>query len=47
LEAGMVFCVETPYYEPGFAGLQIEDIMEITANGSNRLTQMERKLFVV
>lgn len=47
LEAGMVFCVETPYYEPGFAGLQIEDIMEITGNGSNRLTQMERKLFVV
>ncbi|MFH1758796.1 MAG: Xaa-Pro peptidase family protein [Pseudomonadota bacterium] len=47
LEAGMVFCVETPYYEPGFAGLQIEDIMEITANESIRLTQMERKLFVV
>lgn len=47
LEAGMVLCVETPYYEPGFGGLQIEDIMEVTAEGSRRLTQMDRRLFVV
>ncbi len=47
LEAGMVFCVETPYYEPGFAGLQVEDIMEVTSAGSRRITQMERKLFIV
>jgi Xaa-Pro dipeptidase len=47
LEPGMVFCVETPYYEPGFGGLQIEDIMEITAGGSRRLTRMERKIFIV
>ncbi|MCX5914844.1 MAG: Xaa-Pro peptidase family protein [Deltaproteobacteria bacterium] len=47
LEAGMVFCVETPYYEPGFGGLQIEDIMEVTSSGARRLTQMERKLFIV
>ncbi len=47
LEAGMVFCVETPYYEPGFAGLQVEDIMEVTSAGARRLTQMERKLFIV
>jgi len=47
LEAGMVFCVETPYYEPGFGGLQIEDILEVTAEGSRRLTRMERKLFIV
>jgi Xaa-Pro dipeptidase len=47
LEEGMVFCVETPYYEPGFAGLQVEDIMEVTSTGARRLTQMERTLFVV
>jgi Xaa-Pro dipeptidase len=47
LEAGMVFCVETPYYEPGFGGLQIEDILEVTDEGSRRLTQMERKLFIL
>jgi Xaa-Pro aminopeptidase len=46
LEAGMVFCVETPYYEPGFAGLQVEDIMEVTSIGARRLTRMERKLFI-
>lgn len=47
LEPGMVFCVETPYYEPGFGGLQIEDIAEVTPDGFRRLTQMERKLFLV
>ena len=47
LEPGMVFCVEAPYYEPGFGGLQIEDIVEITAGGSRQLTRMDRKLFVV
>jgi len=47
LEPGMVFCVEAPYYEPGFGGLQIEDIVEITAQGYRRLTQLERKLFIV
>ncbi|MDB4443758.1 Xaa-Pro peptidase family protein [bacterium] len=47
LEPGMVLCIETPYYEPGFAGLQIEDIVVITSNGYERITQMERKLFVV
>jgi len=47
LEPGMVLCVETPYYEPGFGGLQIEDIVEITPGGSRKLTRMERKFFVV
>lgn len=47
LEAGMVFCVETPYYEPGFGGLQVEDILEVTADGARQLTQMERKLFIL
>jgi len=47
LEPGMVFCVETPYYEPGFGGLQVEDIMEITDDGARRLTQLERRLFIL
>ncbi len=47
LEPGMVLCVETPYYEPGFGGLQIEDIVVITSDGYERITEMERKLFVV
>ena len=34
LEPGMVFCVETPYYEHGWGGVQVEDAVEITAGGS-------------
>jgi Xaa-Pro aminopeptidase len=32
-EEGMVICVETPYYEMGFAGLQVEDTLVITRDG--------------
>jgi Xaa-Pro dipeptidase len=32
-EEGMVICVETPYYEVGFAGLQVEDTMVVTKDG--------------
>lgn len=32
-EEGMVICVETPYYEMGFAGLQVEDTMAVTKDG--------------
>jgi Xaa-Pro aminopeptidase len=32
-EEGMVICVETPYYEMGFAGLQVEDTLVITKDG--------------
>jgi len=47
LEKGMVLCVEMPYYEFGFGGLHIEDIVEITSDGYQRISQLERKLFVV
>lgn len=47
LEPGMVICIESPYYEPGFGGIQIEDIVKITEDGYRRLTQIERKLFVI
>lgn len=32
-EEGMVICVETPYYEMGFGGLQVEDTMVVTRDG--------------
>jgi Xaa-Pro dipeptidase len=32
-EEGMVICVETPYYEMGFAGLQVEDTLVVTKDG--------------
>lgn len=47
LEAGMVFEVETPYYELGFAGLQVEDTVVITAEGHRILTRTPRELVVI
>ncbi|MGP9812732.1 M24 family metallopeptidase [Rhodopseudomonas sp. NSM] len=32
-EEGMVICVETPYYEIGYAGLQVEDTLVVTKDG--------------
>lgn len=32
-EEGMVLCVETPYYEMGFGGFQVEDTLVVTADG--------------
>ncbi len=47
LEPGMVFCVETPYYEHGWGGIQVEDAVEITAAGVRRLTQSSQELQIV
>jgi Xaa-Pro aminopeptidase len=44
LEPGMVFEVETPYYELGFAGLQVEDTVVVTEDGCRILTQSTREL---
>lgn len=38
LEKGMVFCIETPYYEIGFGGLQIEKTVLVTEDGYEYLT---------
>ena len=47
LEPGMVFCVETPYYEHGWGGVQVEDAVEITAAGARLLTRSSRELQLV
>ena len=47
LEPGMVFCVETPYYEHGWGGVQVEDAIEITATGTRRLTRSSQGLAIV
>lgn len=44
LETGMVFEVETPYYELGFGGLQVEDTVVITDDGCRLLTRSAREL---
>jgi Xaa-Pro dipeptidase len=47
LEPGMVFCVETPYYEHGWGGVQVEDAVEVTATGTRRLTRSSQDLAIV
>ena len=47
IEEGMVFCVETPFYEIGWNGLQVEDAVVVTKNGPEYLTAMSRELIVI
>lgn len=44
LEEGMVFCVETPCYEVGYAGFQVEDTMVVHANGVEMLSSLPRNM---
>jgi Xaa-Pro dipeptidase len=47
LEEGMVFEVETPYYEIGLGGLQVEDTVVVLPEGAQRLNQVPARLMVV
>ena len=47
LEEGMVLNVETPYYELGFGGVQIEDTLVVTKNGCRALTKAAKELFII
>jgi Xaa-Pro aminopeptidase len=47
IEEGMVLCVETPYYELGFAGLQLENTVAVRAGGAEPLTVLGNELRVV
>lgn len=47
LETGMVIDIETPYYEIGFGGLQVEDTILIKKDGFERLTVSPRDLIIL
>jgi Xaa-Pro aminopeptidase len=47
LEEGMVVNVETPYYEMGLGGVQLEDTVMVTTDGYRPLTKSPRDLLVV
>ena len=47
LEEGMVFEVETPYYELGFGGTFIEDTVIIRSDGPEIVTRLDRELYVL
>jgi Xaa-Pro dipeptidase len=46
-EENMVVCVETPYYELGFAGLQVEDMVRVTKDGAESLMTLKTGLRIV
>ena len=47
VEAGMVLNIETPYYEMGWGGVQVEDTVVVTPSGYRFLTRSDRQLMVV
>lgn len=47
LEAGMVLCLETPYYELGWGGMMVEDTVLITENGCELLSVSDRSLRII
>ena len=47
IEPGMVLCVETPYYEVGRHGLQVEDMVLVTDDGFEFLSHSSRDLEVI
>ncbi|WP_281354917.1 M24 family metallopeptidase [Chelativorans xinjiangense] len=46
-EEGMVLCVETPYYELGFGGLQVEDMAVVRQDGLESLMSSDGALKVL
>ncbi len=44
LEPGMVLCIETPFYELGWGGVQVEDMVLVTPKGKRFLTKSSREL---
>ena len=47
LRENMVLALEIPYYELGWGGMMIEDIVVVTAEGHRRLTHSDRSLRIV
>jgi len=47
LEEGMVLCIETPYYELGHVGLQVEDMLVVRSTGAEMLTNNGDSLMVL
>lgn len=46
-EEGMVICVETPYYEIGFGGLQVEDTLLVNRDGVESFMLSSAELKVI
>lgn len=44
LAKGSTFCLETPYYEPGWGGMMVEETGLVTQDGFELFTRIERNL---
>ena len=47
LEPNMVLCVELPYYITGLVGMNIEDVVLVTEDGCEELSNIDRELWEV
>ena len=47
LTAGSTFCIETPYYEPGWGGMMVEDTGLVTDDGFELFSTIDRTLRIV
>lgn len=47
LEKNMTFCIETPYYELGWGGVQLEDTIVITDDGARYLSKSSDDLIIL
>jgi Xaa-Pro aminopeptidase len=47
LEEGMILCLETPYYEVGWGGIQHEDTVVVAEDGCRYLTKREEELRII
>lgn len=47
LEENMVLCIETPYYEIGWGGIQVEDTIVVTSKGAAYLSESPRALIKI
>lgn len=47
LKENMTFCVETPYYELGWGGVQMEDTIVVTKDGFRMLDKTTRDLIIL
>ncbi len=47
LEENMVFCIETPYYEFGFGGLQVEEVVRVTKEGTQIYSERPIEITII
>lgn len=47
IQENQVFCIETPYYILGWGGIQVEDTVQVTSDGTYCLTKTSKSLIKI